>query len=172
MSESALKILLLLLALGLLTAPLMAALPSPAERRRKPLRRRAMEMGLRVRLARLPGAEAGSADGAAYVLARTQRSGGVGTLWLSRSGGHWRAQSAGGGQAGDTLDMLDTLLERALGALPETVQAVACHADSIEAYWRETGDESDVERIAEALWAVRDLGSALDAERQVQATNK
>ncbi len=154
MSESAWKLLLLLLALGLLTAPLMAALPSPTERRRGRLRQRAMQLGLRVRLAQIPGTTASHVHGAAYSLERsrpTKKRASAALCWL-RSGRHWQSRQGDAERRSD-----DERFERVLGTMPETVQAVECNSSSIVAYWNEVGGESDVDRITKALCAARDL---------------
>ncbi len=156
-SDTALKTLLLLLALGLLTAPLMAAWPSAAERRRGALRRCAMRLGLRVRLADMQqtGATAASYDrDIAYSLVLPPRAGAAEQgrrRWL-RTGDTWQVQ---GGGAVDRSSA--QRLERVLDALPQSVHAVECGVGNIAAYWHEEGTEADVARIAEALRTARGI---------------
>lgn len=148
------KILLLLLVLGLLVAPVLAALPRPEQRRRERLRQTLMERGVSVRLGLLPGMKLQkmSAAGSAAARCSVPLSGpafAVPCLAL-REGDGWRIQGA-------LVDPARRRLQRVLQTFPAAVEAVEVTAHDAAAYWREQGTERDAEQLRRGLSELQNL---------------
>ncbi len=141
--------LIIFLVIALIIPPIMALKPNPTQNRQKRLRERAREQGLLVQLVGLPQTHR-------QAVRREETANGV----MYRL--PWRHPVGKRRQFEFLLDRRETEpqrippailepLQKTLTALPETVVAVAFSHQGVAVYWREAGDESSVDHIAEQL---------------------
>lgn len=150
-------ILLCLAALALFLGPVMLMQPTPSQRREAKLRKKALDLGLRVHLQPLPkdaGTETRSKMIAAYCLP-WENSKDANNVWILvktkySHGLHfsgpwdWEREAEGGNLLA---------LQQSLEAVPERVVAIASGPQGLCCYWDELGGEQVLEDIANWLKA-------------------
>jgi len=147
--------LMILLAVALVIGPVLWMKPSRGQARQARIRLKARELGLDVRLTELPQTHRAAVrredvrQGVVYrsmvydprkVLALSHR--------LIRDADKWEAE-------GDALPAsLQRVLDQAREQLPASVVAIELGPQGPGVYWREVGDEGEVEQIAVQLQAL------------------
>lgn len=140
---------ILVVTMVVVIAPVLAMRPSPRQSQLARLRARAMAQGLRVHLD-AAGTRGGHAD---YVLPwRLDENPRLRSLHIRLERDAelgWRRSATDDSPPG---------LEKCLpGDLPESVLALHSTRDGLAIRWKERGNEAGVERIAEALRALREV---------------
>lgn len=158
------KYIFILVVIALIVGPVAWLRPSPADRRRERLRSRARHLGLQVNLCELPQTHRQQVRrerpemGASYSLRDPERVLPSGR-WLRDEGGEWQLPDGLPPLASDR-DWLATLNS----ALPASVVALERGGVVISVFWREHGNETAVEAIAEVLGQLMQQGQRSTAD--------
>lgn len=147
-------ILLCLAAVALFFGPVLLMQPTPAQRREARLRKKALDLGMRVHLQPVPkdSGETRAKMIAAYCLPWENNKDASNVWLLVKTGyshglhfsGHWDwEKKAEGGNL--------SALQQALETVPERVTAIASGPQGLCCYWNELGGEQVLEEIANWL---------------------
>lgn len=148
-------ILLCLAAVALFMGPVLLMQPTPAQRREARLRKRALDLGLRVHLQPVPK-ESGSKPRAKMIAAYClpwESNKDANNVWLLVKTGYshglhfsgpwdWEKEAEGGNLLA---------LQQSLDTLPERVTAIASGPQGLCCYWDELGGEQVLDEIASWL---------------------
>jgi hypothetical protein len=144
---------------AMVVAPVLWIMPTPRQRRQERMRARARALGIDVRIGELPQTRRARVrresprQGAAYRLAGNGARTGLRSTLVCRDNpsSPWQLESGDEAPA-----ELLAPLAAFTGAAPADVAALELNPLAPTAFWRESGDEENVERLAAALAALRD----------------